>query len=62
MLVNAIYLKAPWAKEFERATKPLPFQVNGGEPVECAHHVRQGHLGYAKRDGYQVDHRPLHRQ
>jgi serpin B len=55
VLVNAIYMKAPWANEFpERATKPLPFQVKGGEAVNVPTMSRTGHMGYGKQDGYQV--------
>src|SRR5207253_4944145 len=35
VLANALYLKAPWAKEFsENATTPEPFFVRGGGPVD----------------------------
>ena len=55
VLVNAIYMKAPWADEFpEPATKPLPFQVKGGESVKVPTMFRLGQMGYGKRDGYQV--------
>ncbi len=54
VLANAIYLKAPWAKEFyENATKPEPFHVRGGDPVETPTMERTGHdFGYAKHDGF----------
>jgi serpin B len=55
VLVNAIYLKAPWAAEFaDRATKPLPFHVKGGEARNVPTMSRLGHMGYGKREGYQV--------
>ncbi|MCX6873540.1 MAG: serpin family protein [Verrucomicrobia bacterium] len=55
VLVNAIYMKAPWAEEFpDGATKPLPFQVKGTEAHNVPTMFRLGHLGYAKREGYQA--------
>ena len=55
VLVNAIYLKAPWAEEFPAgATKPLPFQVKGSEAHNVPTMFRLGSMGYGKRDGYQV--------
>ena len=36
VLANAVYLKAPWDEKFsERATKPEPFHVHGGAPVDA---------------------------
>ena len=54
VLVNAIYLKAPWATPFSNeATEPRPFRVRGEEktnvPTMFAH---ERSFGYAKRDGY----------
>ncbi|MEI6673756.1 MAG: serpin family protein [Verrucomicrobiota bacterium] len=55
VLVNAIYMKAPWAELFEvAATQPQPFEVKGKESAKVPTMRRTGHLGYAKRDGYQV--------
>lgn len=55
VLVNAIYMKAPWAETFsERATQPLPFQVKGNEAQNVPTMRRTAHMGYAKREGYQV--------
>ncbi|MEI6604070.1 MAG: serpin family protein [Verrucomicrobiota bacterium] len=55
VLVNAIYMKAPWAEQFEvAATQPQPFEVKGRESVKVPTMRRTGHMGYAKRDGYQV--------
>ena len=55
VLVNAIYLKAPWADEFPAgATKPLPFQVKGSETQNVPTMFRMRSMGYGKRDGYQV--------
>ena len=54
VLANAVYLKAPWAEEFsESATKPEPFHVHGGAPVDAPTMQRTDHdFGYAKRDGF----------
>jgi serpin B len=53
VLVNAIYLKAPWAERFyETATKPEPFHIAGGSPVNVATMLRHDHFGYAKHEGY----------
>jgi serpin B len=55
VLVNAIYLKAPWAEEFSAyATKPRPFHVGGGQAQDVSTMVRQSHFGYARRDGFSV--------
>lgn len=54
VLANAIYLKAPWAHEFnEGATKPEPFHVRGKSPVDVpTMHRQDRQFGYAKRDGF----------
>lgn len=55
VLANALYLRAPWFNEFsERATNKERFLVHGrdGADVPMMHDV--SHLGYAKRDGFQV--------
>jgi serpin B len=54
VLANAIYLKAPWAHEFnDAATKPQPFHVSGGATVEVPTMQRQDRqFGYAKREGF----------
>ena len=55
VLVNAVYMKAPWAEPFpEAATRALPFAVKGKESIKVPTMRRTEHLGYAKRDGYQV--------
>jgi len=56
VLANALYLKAPWASEFsENATKPEPFHIRGGTPVDVPMMRKTDkHFGYAKRDGYTV--------
>jgi len=53
-LVNAIYLKAPWAKPFpEDGTKPKPFHVRGRNAVNVpTMHEHERSCGYAKHDGY----------
>jgi serpin B len=52
-LVNAIYLKAPWAKAFMKgATTQEPFHVRGGEGVKVSTMNGVGSYGYAKRDGF----------
>src|SRR2546430_2834858 len=54
VLANAIYLKAPWADPFsEDATKPEPFHVHGGAPVDVSMmRKRDKNFGYAKHDGF----------
>jgi serpin B len=53
VLVNALYLKAPWQKPFELgATQPQPFHVNGGEAREVATMQTTTSLGYADEDGF----------
>src|SRR3984893_6205222 len=54
VLANAIYLKAPWAHEFnERVTKPAPFHVRGGAAVDVPMMRREDRqFGYAKREGF----------
>lgn len=56
VLVNAVYLKAPWADEFHReATAPEPFHVRGGaaKPVPT---MRQesSKYGFAQHKGYRA--------
>lgn len=54
VLVNALYLKAPWAQEFStNLTKLRPFNINGGA-VMAQTMERQDRFGYAERDGYRV--------
>jgi len=55
VLVNAIYLKAPWAVAFqESGTKPRPFRAGGGDAIDVPTMRKEGRFGYAKRDGYSV--------
>lgn len=49
VLVNAVYLKAPWAKEFSTySTAPRPFHVNGGAAEDRPTMLRQANFGYRK--------------
>jgi serpin B len=53
VLANAIYLKAPWAKEFnDGATEPKPFHGHGAAPVNVSMMSGTRELGYSKRDGF----------
>jgi len=55
VLVNAIYMKAPWSNTFDAGkTKPRPFHVNGRDSLNVPTMFRKGEMGYAKREGYQV--------
>ena len=53
VLVNALYLKAPWAEEFrETQTQPKPFHIDGGAGVDVPTMKAQKYYGYARREGY----------
>jgi serpin B len=55
VLVNALYLKAPWAQEFStNLTKLRPFHINGGATQDVPTMERQDRLGFAERDGYRI--------
>ena len=55
VLVNAIYLKAPWENPFEpSATQPGPFQVPGAAAARVPTMFINESLGYAQRSGYRV--------
>ena len=55
VLVNAIYLKAPWAEEFStNLTKLRPFHFNGGATQDVPTMERQDRFGYAERDSYRI--------
>ena len=55
VLVNAIYLKAPWQKPFApSATRPLPFQVPGVSAAPVPTMFINESLGYAQQNGYRV--------
>jgi serpin B len=54
VLANALYLKAPWAKEFSKnATQSEPFFVRGA-PVDVPMMRKTTNFGYAKREGFTV--------
>ncbi len=53
VLVNAIYLKAPWAKEFvEGSTKPEPFHLTAENTSNVPTMVQEMTPGYAKQNGF----------
>jgi serpin B len=55
VLVNTIYLKAPWEAEFrESETKPLPFHTGGGESVEVPTMTGRRYVSYSRRNGFSV--------
>jgi len=55
VLVNAIYLKAPWAEVFQKdATKPAAFHLADGKTVEVPTMGNSARFGYDKRAGYTV--------
>src|SRR4051812_30350546 len=52
VLVNALYLKAPWQNPFEkRATKPQPFRTPNTDPRDVPTMHRLARLRYAKENG-----------
>lgn len=63
VLVNAIYLKAPWAEKFEAsATKPGLFHVNGGKGVEVPMMSQRKEFLYRKGNGFSVVRLPYNYQ
>jgi serpin B len=55
ILVNAIYLKAPWEKAFEvNATEDRPFRRPGEAEVVVPMMGREGEMGYLKEEGLTV--------
>lgn len=55
VLVNAIYLKAPWETKFEKsATQPRSFHLPDGSAVRVPTMYQDVSLGYLHRDGCQV--------
>ncbi|MCS6771001.1 MAG: serpin family protein [Kiritimatiellae bacterium] len=53
VLVNALYMKAPWMEPFdERNTRPLPFWVGGHEQVPVPTMVRTAQYRVKKGQGY----------
>ncbi|NJD26859.1 MAG: serpin family protein [Chloroflexi bacterium] len=55
VLVNAIYLKAPWFAPFEEeVTRPAPFHRLDGSVVEVPTMLGGGTIGYAEGDGWRA--------
>ena len=55
VLVNALYLKAPWLEEFPaHATEPRPFHLPGGTAVDVPTLSSTHTYGFAQRPGYRV--------
>jgi serine protease inhibitor len=55
VLVNALYLKAPWETKFpEHATQPQPFHVRGGEATNVPTMNVQRVFGYSKTNDVTV--------
>jgi serpin B len=55
VLVNAIYLKAPWAESFSvGSTKPLPFRLAGGDRVDVPTMTHKHSFGYEARSGFSI--------
>lgn len=55
VLVNALYLKAPWEKPFrEDVTQSRPFHLNSAEAPEVSTMHRTDHLRYVKEPGFTV--------
>lgn len=53
VLANAIYLKAPWASEFDgRFTETKPFHARGGAAVDVPTMKNRKSYGYAKHDRF----------
>jgi serpin B len=53
VLVNALYLKAPWQQEFvPRATTSRPFQIRGTESGSVPTMMHAASYGYAKHPGF----------
>lgn len=61
VLVNALYLKAPWAEPFaEQATEPAPFVRLDGSPIEVQMmHAPDLAASYGEGPGYQAVALPL---
>ncbi|MBK9992327.1 MAG: serpin family protein [Verrucomicrobia bacterium] len=52
-LVNAVYFKAPWAKEFSKyGTKPKTFFVGGTQKIEVPTMQAQRVFGYRHQEGF----------
>jgi serpin B len=53
VLVNAIYMKAPWASPFQEGnTREETFHLPGGESVQAPFMTQTGRMGYVAADGY----------
>ncbi len=55
VLVNAVYLKAPWATEFQKeATTSEPFHVRGEDAKPVPTMRREAKFGFAQHKGYRA--------
>ena len=55
VLVNAVYLKAPWSSEFNaQVTRPAPFHVNGGAAQPVPTMNQQARYGFAQHEGFRA--------
>jgi serpin B len=62
VLVNALYLKAPWQHPFDvSATKPEPFFVNGNQPLDVPMMNQRHGLPFVQGDGFVAVELPLSR-
>lgn len=53
VLVNALYLKAPWAERFnEGSTRPANFHLSADQSIEVPTMHDQGDYGYRKFEGF----------
>lgn len=60
VLVNALYLKAPWATEFpERATGPAAFHLADGTSIQVPTMTLSERLGHWQGDGFKVVTKPF---
>jgi serpin B len=55
VVVNAIYLLAPWQDPFSAsATRPAPFHVRGADKVDVPTMQRKGRMGFAQHEGFRA--------
>lgn len=55
VLVNAIYFKGKWEREFEKKfTKKMPFWLNSKDTVNCPMMRQQGKFFYSENDSLQI--------
>lgn len=55
VIVNAIYLKAPWEEPFsEKSTRHEPFYLTDGTPIEVPTMTQSGSFDYAKRTRFSI--------